>query len=441
MKTDYQKCVIIGPQCSGKSVLIASLLDRLEKSPETLDENAEKWRGIRTEGLSSKILMPFPLEQVLDEMSNRGHWPEQTNSLMGIRWSAVRGKAYGKIWHKIERDFIDIPGERFADFMGLNPGNGKNSYASWSEGVLDNFPKNSDPLSVKWKTDAYSCLREARHDGSLGDYVEAYKETMKEAANRRRYLITPSTLITRMNRGQDDKAFPHHFAPMPKDFRDQLPVWTEQLEQTFNDYQKQVLSPLRKVIKQADVIVIPIDVGWILASGLSAFTDYQELLKSLAFYLESINGFMKRAKSRIINPFSPRWVRERSVGSLRKIIICGTKLDIFAPADRGKVEDLIRKMTDSLRRKADLSGVEIKYLGCSAVNCSTPHEDDPTKLKGYYNGEKVEVKPTELPSDWPDTWDPKAYSFAIDFDPRMNRNGLVPPPNLHLKQLYEELES
>jgi predicted YcjX-like family ATPase len=440
MKTGYQKFAFIGPQCSGKSVLIASLLDRLEKRSETLDKDAEKWTAIRTEGLNSKVLMPFPKDRVLDEMCNRGSWPEPTNHLMGIRWSAKRGKAFSKITHRIERDFIDIPGERFADFMGLQPTSGKHTYASWCEGVLKCFPSNADPLSVKTYKDALSFFEISQSDASMSDYVEQYQEAMRAASDRGRYLITPSTLITKLN-GAAEEDFPHDFAPIPKEYRDKFQGWTEAFEQSFIAYQKRVLKPLSKLIYQADVIVIPIDVAWILASGPAAFADYQKLLTSLTFYLESINSFLKRIRSRAKRFTLPKALRDRSEGSLRKIIICGTKLDTFAAGDRSRVEDLVQQMTAPLCKKADLAGVEVKYLACSAVACTSLVKGSPEKLKGYINGKPAKIVPTQLPERWPDKWDAKKYQFAVDFDPRINGNGMEPPPNLHLKQLYEELES
>lgn len=440
MKTNYRKYVIVGPQCSGKSVLIASLIDRLIKAPKTLTTDAENWSGIRSVGLSSEILHPFPLERVLEEMSDRGSWPEATNHLSGIRWSATLGKAYKKWSHKIERDFIDIPGERFADFLGIKPQNGKNSYAAWSDSVLEHFPRNTDPASVRWYKDVREFFDGSPADASEG-FVESYHQVMREATDRYRYLITPSSLISRLNSGgHNAEEFPDDFAPIPKAYRGDSCELVSQFEKSFKLYQKKVIQPLQNLIYQADVIVIPIDVGWILSSGMATLKDYQKLLESLGYYLESMHGFWKNRRAQLARWSGSDWVRDRSAGKLRKVIICGTKLDIFAPADRSRVEDLIQKMTEVLKTKANLSEIEIKYLTCSAVTCGLPKEGDSLALNGYINGKAAEMKPSRLPKVWPDRWNPGDYRFALNFDPRINGNGLYPPPNIDLKGLFDELE-
>ena len=438
MITDYRKYLLIGPSCSGKSVLLASLISHLEKEPENI------WPGSELNGLSFRAcrnengLAPFPYERILNEVAHQGDWPEPTTDISAIRVvGTYPGSRLKHLKHRIVRDFVDIPGELFADFAGGGKTDGKDtSYEDWSDFIIEHFPLGSDPLSIE-AINSYNQLLKREAQATEEEILQSYKRMMLEARDRYRYFISPATLVTRENDAERD--FPDNFAPIPHAFRTKYPNIVSLFSKRYKDYQKKVVHPLRRQIAQADGVIVPVDVAWILGGGMAVFRDQYRLLEELGEYLCNLDSWFKNlwSRARRLGP------KTGSTGRLRCILLCGTKLDIYRREDRSeRLEDLVRIFTCPVRRGADQARIKVQYAVCSGLQAARTDRNNPGSLIGRVHGNTTSMYPSPLPERWPaDDWEPGQYSFGTKFDPILPQNMLYPPQQINMDQILDHLES
>ncbi len=417
----YRRVVAIGPRHSGKSVLIASLLDHLRKAPDDMLATDTGWMRHTLERFPGP-LPGFPLNRILRDASEGGIWPEITVDPSAIRFRGIDRRSWRR---DTVLDFVDLPGEILADFLG------QGSFSEWSERVFDLFP---DPLDPRSSGDL-AAYRKAAETPSLGaDAVAAlYAEAVVGATARGRYLATPSSLCSRLFRPPDPAA--EDFGPLPAALETSRPELYHTFRSRFQaDREGRVLA-LEKLLVEADALIIPVDVSWILAGGPPLLRDQHSLLEALGSLLERLDTTWKRLGSFFGRSFTP--IDDcRFPGRLRKIILCATKIDLFRPADRSHLEDLVRRLAEPVFRGAGLHGIEILFTACSAVRSTT--EDADGSLRGFRDGEPVAIKPPAIPEQWPDQWNPDDFRFPR-LDPRISRNGLYPPAHIHLDRVLRAI--
>ncbi len=443
MITDYRKYLLIGPSSSGKSVLLASLISNLEKEPSKI------WPGkMETSGgkLSFKVrkygegLAPFPYDRILSEVAHKGDWPQSTTGISGIR---LEGKYSGSRWRhwkdRIIRDFVDIPGELFADFAGVGKTAGKDAdYEDWSDGMLEHFSMPSDPESIRAMKDYESLLKrdKAATAATAGEIVGAYQRMMLDARNRYRYFISPATLVTRESVAGSD--FPDSFAPIPHALRNRYEGVIREFKAEFDRYQEIVVRPLRQQIAQADGVIVPVDVSWILAGGMAVFCDQRRLLEEFGYYLGHLDSWLQHARS-----LAERLVFHKgSRGRLRSVVVCGTKLDVYRGEDRsGRLEDLVRIFTRPIRNGATHANVNVSYTACSGMQAARIDTKNPDLLRGRVDGREETMQPSSLPELWPaDCWEKGQYIFGTKFEPILPQNMLYPPDAINLGHVLQLLE-
>lgn len=438
MITDYRKYLLVGPSCSGKSVLLASILSNLEKDPASI------WPNFKQDtGLSFKVckygddVAPFPYERILGEVAQKGEWPEPTTDISAVRIQGTYpGNRLMRVKHRIIRDFVDIPGELFADFAGSERADGKKaSYADWSDAILAHFPLAADESSQKAMSD-YETLLNRSPTPDENEIVDNYQAMMKGARQRSRYFISPASLVTRESAHQKD--FPDNYAPLPHSFRTRHPELTKIFDQRFQRYQKEVTMPLRKQIAQADGVILAVDVGWILNGGMAVFRDQHRLMQEFGHYLSHFDGWVKNLWSMAERTLLRK---KGSYGRLRSIVLCGTKLDTYRPEDRSlALEALIRVLTEPVRTGSG-NRIKISYTACSGIQAARIDKDKPGYLKGRIDDVEASMQPSPLPMKWPDNdWNGTDYQFGINFEPFLPQNMLSPPAQINLKQLIEQLE-
>jgi predicted YcjX-like family ATPase len=436
MFVDKKKYLLIGPSSSGKSVLLASIISNLENTPEKFWPDYPKDASLTFRWTKSGSKLPtFPIERILNEMAQRASWPEQTIDMSDIRLEGTWTR--GKLKKKIIRDFVDIPGEMFADFAGSKGAVGsKIGFADWSDAILGSFPIPEDSESRAAIKKYEEMLKNATLSNT-DQIVQTYKSMMKEALLRYRYFISPSTIVT--NQAQTAAEYPDNFAPLPHFFRERNSEIKDIFSKEFEIYQKKIVEPLRKQILQADGIIAPVDVAWILQSGMATLLDQTQLLKEFGNYLANLRNWWSIFFGPLVNLIP---IGERQ-GELKNIVICGTKLDIFKEEDReNRLDYLIKTLTNTLRNGAGKAGIKVSHTRVSAILSGSPVKGKPGILRGRIYGKETEISPTALPEEWPDAaWDTKNYTFGTDFDPLMHRNGLVAPKSTNLKILIEKLEN
>ena len=440
MITDYRKYLLIGPSCSGKSVLLASLISNLEKKPEEIWPGWEKGSGLSFKAYKyGEDLAPFPYERILNEVAQRGEWPGPTADISAIRLvGTYSGSRLKRVKHRIIRDFVDIPGEQFADFAGSGKADGKDtSYEDWSDAILENFPLGADKLSIK-AVKSYEALLKQDPLATEGEILEGYQEMMKEARERFRYFISPATLVTRES--SSEEGFPDNFAPIPHAFRARYADIKKVFVQRFKCYQKEVVRPLRQQIAQADGVIVPVDVGWILGGGMAVFRDQHRLLQEFGHYLRHAEGWFKSFRSLARRRLG---LMVGSSGRLRSIVLCGTKYDTYLLEDRSeRLEELVKIFTQPVRAGANHGRVKVEYAVCSGMQAARTEDNYPDTLFGRIDDKEDSMNPSPLPEEWPaENWNPDQYIFGTKFEPILPQTMLYPPKQINLRQVLEKLEN
>lgn len=439
MITDYRKYLLVGPSCSGKSVLLASIVSNLEKEPAKIWPNFKHGDGLSFKACKyGNDVAPFPYQRILGEVAQRGEWPEPTTDISAVRIEGTYpGNRLKRFKHRIIRDFVDIPGELFADFAGSERAHGKDaSYEDWSDAILADFPLAADAPSQNAIKD-YEVLLKRNPSPTAEEIVETYQARMREARQRFRYFISPATLITReSNYGNN---FPDNYAPLPHAFRVNHTEITKTFEERYKRYQKQVTRPLRRQISQADGVILPVDVGWILSGGMAMFRDQHRLMQEFGHYLGHFDGWFKNLCSRGERLLM---LKKGTHGLLRCVALCGTKMDTYRRSDRSLIlEDLIRVLTNPVRTGAG-ARINITYTACSGIKAARTDKDNPDLLKGRVDGKEETMQPSALPDKWPhDDWNRGDYRFGTIFEPFLPQNMLHPPPQINIKRLLQQLES
>lgn len=419
----YRRIVAIGPRHSGKSVLLASLLDHLRKDPDRMLAARTGWVRHAVETYPGN-LPSFPLDRILREAAEQAAWPEITVSPSALRFRALAGRQWKR---DTVLDFIDIPGESLADLLG------EDSFDRWSERVFELFPDPLDPPSGE-DLRAYRAAWDEEQPAAA-DLAARYAAAVVEATRRGRYLATPSSLCARVF--GDDAPEADDFGPRPPDARQPHPDIAAVFAERHRQHHSERVRPLERLLAEADVLVIPVDVGWILAGGPPVLRDQHALLGALGGLLERIDTIGSRLASFLGRSFTPL---DDSLfpGRLRKVVFCATKIDLFRPADRSNCEDLVRRLAEPVLRGAGLHGIEVLFTACSAVRSTTESANAGSRLRGFRGGEPVEMEVPEIPEQWPDQWDPGQFRFPR-LDPRIPRNGLYPPAHIHLDRVLRAI--
>lgn len=420
----YRRIVAIGPRHSGKSVLLASLLDHLRKEPNRFLGAGETWVRHGVEAFPGR-LPAFPLERILREAAEEAVWPEITTTPSAIRFRAASERAWKR---DLVLDFVDFPGENLADFLG------DGSFDCWSEGVADLFPDPMDPPSAEdWRGYRRHLSEAAEGDGER--IAARYARAVVEATRRGRYLATPSSLCSRVFGPAAEEA--EDFAPLPAAEAARLPGVRAEFERRFAADRSERVEPLEKLLAEADALVVPVDVGWLLAGGPPLLRDQRHLLESLGRLLERLDTVLNRLASFVGRSFTP--LDDSSFpGRLRSVVLCATKIDLFRPEERGRLEDLVRRLAEPVFRGAGLHGIQVLFTACSAIRSTTDAPGADGRLRGFRAGAPVEVVPPSLPEEWPDRWDPAEFRFPR-LDPRVSRNGLYPPAHIHLDRIVRSI--
>ena len=423
--TQYRRIVTIGPRHSGKSVLLASVIDHLRKDPDRFLGTNEKWTSHRVVRYPGD-LPEFPLDRILREASEESLWPEITTQPAAIRFTAQ----HPKFWKRdLTLDFIDFPGENIADFLGAG------RFESWSDRVESLFPDRADPQSVEDFKD-FRALREQVADGKKDavELISAYASMMVRATERGRYLTSPASLCTRVFE-------PHHridnedFAPLPPQNKTFPSDLLSEFTQRFAQYREEQVLPMERLIAEADALILPIDIGWIFSGGPSLLRDQHALLSEMGSLLARIDTIWNRLSSFLGRSFTP--IDDAFFpGRLRSIVLCATKIDQFRPSDRSLLEDLVRRIAEPIFRGAGLHGIKVLFTACSAVRSTTDQPDD--SLSGFRNGEPINITPPKIPEEWPDHWNTEDFRFPR-LDPRISRHGLYPPAHVNLDRLVRSI--
>lgn len=424
--SQYRRILAIGPRHSGKSVLLSSILDHLRKSPDRFLGTGEGWTSHRVLPYPGG-LPGFPLERILREASEEGMWPEITTQPSAVRFHADHPKPWKR---NLTLDFIDFPGENIADFLG------DGDYAKWSAAIRSLFPDPLDPSSVEEIQQLRRALAAEHGNPDPDNIARQYADIVVEATRRGRYLTSPASLCARVF-DPAQRTASEDFAPLLSETGTPGGEPFETFSSRFAEYHRIQVRPLERLIAEADALILPIDVGWILAGGPPLLRDQHALLSAMGDLLSRIDTLWNRMASFLGRSFTP--VDDAHFpGRLRSIVLCATKIDTFRPADRSLLENLVRRIAEPIFRGAGLHGIQVLFTACSAIRSTTDAGDGGDELHGFQNGRPTKVLQPKLPDEWPDQWDPEDFRFQR-LDPRVSRNGLYPPAHINLDRLMRSI--
>tara|TARA_R100000027_G_scaffold65118_1_gene59282 strand:+ start:239 stop:1468 length:1230 start_codon:yes stop_codon:yes gene_type:complete len=406
--------------------MLASILDHLRKDPDRFLGTDERWVSHRIEEYPGEF-PGFPLDRILREASEDALWPDITLSPAAIRFRAE----HPKLWKRdLVLDFVDFPGENVADFLG------DGSFRGWSNSIASLFPDSLDPLSEEGIKEYRELLSRADTAAQIDDAASLYSNTMVEATRRGRYLTSPASLCSRIFNPGGRTPW-EDFAPIPDLWGSEDAPAFSTFEERFQNYRKEKILPLERLLAEADALILPIDIGWILSGGPPLLRDQHALLSAVGGLLSRIDTLWNRISSFLGRSMTPI-DDSKFPGRLRSVVLCATKIDQFRPSDRSLLEDLVRKIAEPIFRGAGLHSIQVLFTACSAIRSTTDNPDRPDYVNAYRNGEPIEVLPPKLPEEWPENWNPADFRFPR-LDPRVSRHGLHPPAQIHLDRMLRSI--
>lgn len=403
---------------------------------------------------SAAIEEDFPYERFRDALVNHGRWPEKTKDLNTYHMCFERTDRI----REIDITLIDFPGERIADAMM-----GNSDYVQWSDDLLLRYDNDSDYRTlcedylnyINGKTVVEEEVI-SRFKIVLGRLMAAYKP-----------LITPSIFSLDLN-GKTPSAAPpeelarkrivglaedSQFAPLSAQCRAQNPEIAERFSAHYQAYRTHVPDRVFKKLHDCDGLIVAIDVPGTLRANIGRLNDTEAILDSL-FQIcapdtkAKSNRIMERVRSKSFSllrmPFvlPMAWLPIK----LKRIAFVATKSDLVQYEQATRMRDLLSQIVQKKMRNFDFKW---QLFTCSAIT-STFERDG--KLFGYpiydvncnllpppaADTALSELKPDDLPKEWPTDWGNNQYYFP-EVWPVLPRRKTQPPKQEGLNKIIDFL--
>lgn len=367
------RVAVCGMQNSGKTVFLTALADHLlHHDPEkNQDDNRRFDLGdyvVDDDADISDIHLPEDPVANFDYQKYRAsfgknQWPEKTvgTSELVLDFTLVnqnrhiRGVGGLSKRRSVRLRFLDVPGERLADFLM----DGRD-YEEWSDALLGNG-KHHRPY-----IDAYDIAKklDGKQDGESAERValDTYKETLREAKKAFNRFVTPSSFRIPLA-GSDPSANSEEvcgfgdaeFAPLPRNIRMRFPTMAKRFSANYRKYRKTVVNPIVSWMRKADLALLLVDVFSCLNCGNEAYNGTKNEMKAAldAISRYSMIDFFKNGQPRVAG---------------RKIRIVITKIDLSDKQGRANLLELARQMFGT-KAKAVTGFPSSKdaFLSCAAV--------------------------------------------------------------------------
>lgn len=454
---EVRRTVFLGWAASGKTVVMTSLLDRILKANQIQRGGSTFHVGL----LNVKgELSEFPLSAARDCIHN-GYWPEKTTNDSELHVLS-RWEGGGLPLYEHEHQFVDLPGERLADFPMI----GRN-YAEWSDWFYQELE--TQVLARKSASEFLRLVNTPR-EPSESDLIASYRLALSRWAIGCIPMVTPSSFlvhpsprgaqtqdiyprseepdVTRMTAeelAEDQRRFcglnrKEQFVPLPKHHRDS--ELGRRYRAAYETYQKTFVLPLSRRLIQADHLVLLNDIMSTLEFGPASLHGTQTMVR------EAINYFTRSANlgTRISDTFWKLATAGRTISSAaHKIVLLASAADRVHQADRHK---LVRLSQSAFRKSVEKATsadptLSVHYDYCSAIRV-TESVDHPEQRhlqgwKGEGAGRKrIQFTISDLPSDWPETaaWYANQQESESDAVYRSLKSALPPASVLFSEEFY-----
>ena len=458
-----RRTAVLGTSMSGKSTFLTSLLDAIMRSDGTVEESLtgrSVWHVERLPPFEQEG--GFPLQAYREDCLGNRIWPDKTVAASEFRlrfWRQSEGlRGLLDPYVAEEHAFVDLPGERVADFSMANRG-----YAEWSDAILEEI-RSKRPYQA-FARDYLEMVDRAEGTLSEPEVVLAYKTVLARFARRFLPLITPSTLLVdehgrypkagdpapyemsveeHLQRGICGLDASSEFAPLPASARAAHDALARRFEQRYDAYRRRIVDPFATAFYACDRLLILVDVAAILEGGPALYHSTRRSLRMAIDYLDPGLPGSQRLASLV-----RRLLTGGRLGSAKveEVALIATKADCVHRLDRANLTALLEQLTRDLFEEAVHNGwLTPTYLACAAVEATESDEEYPY-LKGWIARdpslpdllEYRRFPVSKLPPAWPaeDAWDPTAYRFAQVWPPKLNLLGDRPFPGITMERVAE----
>lgn len=364
-KTLRRKVIVTGAAQSGKTVFLVSLIDHLKHFHPNND-----W-GLKIAGRKSKLnvsfraFMPtnklgdphvFPFERYRDRLSNHS-WPEKTETL--LRWACHFAMSDDGKQSDVSLELVDMPGERIADLEMIET----RSYAHWSDARLKVIEDSSEQFQIANDSGFWAALKAAeKQSGTDAELVASYKRFLLGCARACYQGISPSTFMLDTAGGEPDpnaddetllatrfSGLPEaEFVPLSATARKASESVTRTFTKHFARYDKVVLRPLSALLRDADSLIILLDLQRILLSGATVYNETEQ-------FIDSVTNIVMRKRLKLFG------------SKIARVLFLATKEDMVRRDEREKLAALLGELVHQHHAELEHKGVSAHIGTCSAV--------------------------------------------------------------------------
>lgn len=453
------RVAVMGSKASGKTVFLTSLANHLrDHHPDVfpLDGIRVSWDK---NGIQEKELHGLPLFDYNDARASlvKGEWPRKTVTSSVLALRLMLQKPNGK-QEKVQLEFVDVPGERMADFAMKG-----RSYKDWCRWMQ------SEQTSVAYRN--YLDKLRGLPPEDLSAVFDAYRDFLRHEYENLSPCITPSTVKLSLDgerRGGSPDAFRAAIADVPIGFKDgngtvyefvPLPEscfadnsgWgkiVRKFEKGYNRYKANVVLPVVDWLSSAEKLFYLVDVLALLQNGALS-CDSERL------YGEGVIEALCRRKGNLLSEvwkWTSGFLWKRRINS---VSIIATKSDlVIGGFNRENMVFLADDLFGRALAFLDRSYVASEILSCAAV-CGTKEVlvDGEKGLQGKLecqgSGEgNTDVKiwvPSDVPTRFPtssEEWNRMIAEGKFNYQsafPWFESAQICPPRQLGLNQLVKKI--
>lgn len=426
---------ITGFSRSGKTALMSALLWNMQYQMDKQKElrpfkvlrdyddmrplsNTDSW-------LLSRLSNRAPIERFDLNGSilsfKQGKFPRKTHLCESYSLSLI--KDYGRYLPSVSTDclFFDFPGERIEDSTICK----HEHYSDWATDMLK-LLNGSEYEKCRHLSEDYRILIKDKSTPPE-TLLQTYKELLINFS-RHGLPTSPSsfrlsaegvrTTLKNVEQACCGLSPEKQFCPLPEEWEGS--ELYQRMSQHYKEYREQLTEPIFNMIRQADVLLVLLDISDILRKGYESYRYHLSLLDKLAKLCQS---------NPLLNPFG------LGLG-IKKVAFIATQSDRVLKSDLPALDELLKELTASARGELKGLGFRAKDIACfSCSACSSTEAAQDGKIFFRHAGENYEFSRDKLPEYWPTSnWQPDKKTPYPDPPPI---KGNTPPNSVNLDSILE----